>query len=147
MEVILTKDSGKMGKAGQVVKVKDGFARNFLIPNGLALPLTAQNLKKLEQEKQTMALQLEKTRKEHEELKTKLEALSLTMPVLTKEEDKIFGSISGQEIVNALSEEGLTIDKNCIILDEPIKALGIYEVPVKLGAEVTAKLKVWIVKK
>lgn len=147
MEVILTKDSGKLGKTGQVVKVKDGFARNFLIPNGLALPLTSQNLKKLEQEKQAREMQLEKTRKEHVELKTRLEALSLTMPVLTKEEDKIFGSVSGQEISAALSEEGLAIDKNSIVLDEPIKSLGIYEVPVKLGAEVTAKLKVWIVKK
>jgi len=148
MEVILTKDSGKLGKTGQVIKVKDGFARNFLIPNGLALPLTSQNMKKLEQEKQAKAMQLEKARKEFEGLKAKLESLSLTMPVLTKEEeDKIFGSVSGQEIAHALSEEGLTIDKNSIILDEPIKSLGIYEVPIKLGPEITAKLKVWIVKK
>lgn len=149
MEVILTKDSGKIGKAGQVIKVKDGFARNFLIPNGLALPLTAQNMKKLEQEKQAKAVQLEKTRKEQEGLKAKLEGLSLTMPVLTKEkeEDKIFGSVSAQEIFHALSEEGITIDKNSIVLDEPLKSLGIYEVPIKLGPEITAKLKVWIVKK
>ena len=149
MEVILTKDSGKLGKTGQVIKVKDGFARNFLIPNGLALPLTSQNMRKLEQENQAKAMKLEKTRKEYEGLKAKLESLSLTMPVLTKEkeEDKIFGSVSTQEIINSLSEEGITIDKNSIILDEPLKSLGIYEVPVKLGLEITAKLKVWIVKK
>jgi len=149
MEVILTKDSGKLGKTGQVIKVKDGFARNFLIPNGLAVPLTSQNMKKLEQENQSRAMKLEKTRKEYEGLKAKLESLSLTMPVLTKEkeEDKIFGSVSTQEIINALSEEGITMEKNSIILDEPLKSLGIYEVPVKLGLEITAKLKVWIVKK
>jgi len=149
MEVILTKDSGKFGKTGQVVKVKDGFARNFLIPNGLAVPLTSQNMKKLEQENQARAMKLEKTRKEHEGLKAKLESLSLTMPVLTKEkeEDKIFGSVSTQEIISALSEEGITIDKSSIVLDEPLKSLGIYEVPIKLGLEITAKLKVWIVKK
>lgn len=147
MEVILTKDSGKLGKIGQIVKVKDGFARNFLIPNGLAVSMTSQNLKKLEQEKQARAVKLEKEKKEYERLKAKLESLSLTMPVLTKEEDKIFGSVAQQEIVHALSEEGFTVDKNSIILDEPIKSLGIYEVPIKLGPETTAKLKVWIVKK
>jgi len=149
MEVILTKDSGKLGKTGQIIKVKDGFGRNFLIPNGLALPLTSQNMKKLEQEKQAKVTQLEKTRKEYEGLKAKIESLSLTMPVLTKEkeEDKIFGSVSTQEIISALSEEGIAMDKGSIILDEPIKALGIYEVPIKLGLEITAKLKVWIVKK
>ena len=102
MEIILTKDVGKIGKIGQIVKVKDGFARNFLIPNGLAVPLTPGNLKKLEREKQNKLLQLEKVKKEHEEIKEKLENLSLTMPVLTKEEDKMYGSVTEQEIAHAL---------------------------------------------
>ena len=147
MEVILNRDIDKLGKAGAVVKVKDGFARNFLIPNGLALPVTPSNLKKLEQEEQTKTLHLEKIRKESQELKERLEALSLTIAALTKEEDKLFGSITSQDIISSLKDEGFDIDKKDILLDEPIKSLGIYEIPVKLQAEFTAKVKVWVVKK
>ena len=149
MEVILNKDVDKIGKAGSVVKVKDGFARNFLIPNKLALPLTASNLKKLEEQKQQKLLQLEKVRKECEELKSRLAELSLTMPSLTQDQDKdkLYGSISASDIAQALKEEGLQIDKNIIILEEPIKSLGIYEIPIKLHPEVTAAIKVWVVKK
>ncbi len=147
MEVILSKDLERIGKVGQVIKVKDGFARNFLIPNGLAVPVNVTNLKKLEEEKQRKILQLEKLKKEAEELSVKLSGLSLTMPVLTQEEDKLYGSINAIDLANALKEEGIELDKNKIVLDEPIKALGIYEVPVKLHPEVTAKIKVWIVKK
>ena len=147
MEVILNKDIDRIGKAGYIVKVKDGFARNFLIPNGLAVPVTSVNLKKLEQEKQQKALQLEKVKREAEELKGKLARLSLTIPVLTHEEDKLYASITAQDLAMALSEEGFNIDKNSIVLDEPIKALGIYEVPINLHPEIPAKVKVWIVKK
>ena len=147
MEVILNQDVDKLGKAQAVVKVKDGFARNFLIPNGLAVPLTASNLKKMEQGRQRKTLQLDKIKKESEELKERLAALSLTLPVLTQGEDKLYGSITSQEIARALKEEGFAIDKNSIALDEPIKSLGIYEVPIKLHPEIIAKVKVWIVKK
>ncbi len=147
MEVILNQDVDKLGKAGTVVKVKAGFARNFLIPNGLALPLTPANLKKLEQDKLRKTLQLEKIKKAAEELKERLANFSLTIPALAKEEDRLYGSITSQDIANALAEEGFDIDKNSIILDEPIKSLGIYEIPIKLHPEVLAKIKVWIVKK
>ena len=147
MEVILNQDIDRIGKAGSTVKVKDGFARNFLIPNGLAVPLTSANLKKLEQEKQQKALQSEKVKRNAEELKDKLARLSLTMPVLTHEEDKLYANITAQDLAAALKEEDFDIDKNSIALDEPIKALGIYEVAVKLHPEVMAKIKVWIVKK
>lgn len=148
MEVILNKDVDKLGKSGQVIKVKDGFGRNFLIPNGLALPLTAANLKRLEQEKQRKVFQLEKIKKEAEALKEKLGSLSLTLAVLVKEEaEELYGSISAADIASALKEEGFDIDKNSIILDEPIKSLGIYEIPVKLHPEISAQVKVWVVKK
>ena len=147
MEVILNQDVDKLGKNGTIVKVKDGFARNFLIPNELAIPLTPANLKKLEQNGVKKTLQLEKIKKESESIKERLEALSLTIPVLSQEEDKLYGSIASQDIMQALKEEGLDIDKNSIILDEPIKSLGIYEVPIKLHPEIIAKIKVWIVKK
>jgi len=147
MEVILSQDIDRIGKAGNIVKVKDGFARNFLIPNGLALPVTSGNLKKIEQEKERKAAQLEKIKKEAEQLKGQLERSSLTIPVLTHQDDKLYAGINAVDLTNALKEEGLNIDKNLIMLDEPLKSLGIYEVSVKLHPEVIAKIKVWIVKK
>jgi len=147
MELILNKDVDRIGKAGQIVKVKDGFARNFLLPNGLAMPVTSVNLKKLEQEKQQKVLQSEKIKREAEELKGKLARISLTIPVLTHEEEKLYASITAQDLAVALKEEGFDIDKSLIMLDEPIKALGIYEVSVNLHPEIPAKIKVWIVKK
>ncbi|MDD2752257.1 MAG: 50S ribosomal protein L9 [Candidatus Omnitrophica bacterium] len=146
MEVILKTDVDKIGKAGSVVKVKDGFARNFLLPNGLAIACTQNNLKKVEDEKQKKVLEHEKEKKEAEALQSKLAALSLTIPVLAQDE-KTYGSISAHDVAEALKEEGFEIDKNIILLDEPIKSLGIYEVSVKLHPEVIAKVKIWVVKK
>ena len=146
MEVILKSDVDKIGKAGSVVEVKDGFARNFLLPNGLAIPCNSSNLKKIEDEKQKKVQDYEKTKKEAQGLQAKLAALSLTIPVLAQDE-KAYGSITINDIAQALKDEGFEIDKNCILLDEPIKSLGIYEVSIRLHSEVTAKVKIWIVKK
>jgi len=147
MEVILNQNVDKIGKSGQVVKVKDGFARNFLIPKDLALPVTSANLKILELQRQKKAAKLEKIKNEAEELKVRLAALSLTIPVLAQEEEGLYGSVSAVEVIQALKEEGFDIEKSSLILDEPIKSLGIYEIPVKLHPEVTATVKVWVVKK
>ncbi|MDD5156183.1 MAG: 50S ribosomal protein L9 [Candidatus Omnitrophica bacterium] len=147
MEVILKQDIVGIGKANAVVKVKDGFARNFLIPNNLAVPLNSVNLKNMEAEKQKKSLQAQKVRKEAEALKEKLMNFSLTIPVLAQDDEKLYGSIGPQELAGALKEEGLQVDKDWILLDEPIKSLGIYEVPLKLHPEVSVKIKVWIVKK
>jgi large subunit ribosomal protein L9 len=147
MEVILTKDVNKIGKAGSVVKVKDGFARNFLMPKGLAVVVTSGNLKKLEQDKEKIALESEKRKALANELKARLDAFSLTISVLAQEDENLYGSIAAAEISSALKDEGIEVDKSCILLDSPIKALGIYEIPLKLHPEVDGKLKVWIVKK
>lgn len=147
MEIILKKDVDKIGKTGQIITVKDGFARNFLIPKCLAIPITKANLKQLEEDKQKKTIQLEKLKKQAEEIKDKLANLSLTIPVLTQETDKLYGSITSVDLINALKEEGLNIDKNKLILTEPITSLGIYEIPVKLHPEVNAVIKVWVVKK
>lgn len=143
----MNQDVDKLGKSGQIIKVKDGFARNFLIPKGMAMPSTSGNLKRLEQEKQRKVLQLEKVKQEAEKLKEKLAGLSLTLPVLVKEEEELYGSVTAADIAALLKEEGLEIDKNSIILEEPIRSLGIYEIPVKLHPEISAKVKVWVVKK
>ena len=147
MEVILTKDVEKIGKAGTVMKVKDGFARNFLLPGGFALPVTAGTIKKLEAEKQKKSEQAEKVKNEALALKERLAALSLTIPATSQDEEKLYGSITSHDISVALKEEGLDIDKSIIQLLEPIKKLGIYEVPIKLHSEVIAQVKIWIVKK
>lgn len=148
MEVILRQNVDKIGKAGAVVRVKDGFARNFLIPNGLAAVVTAANLTKLEQEKQRRQQQLQRVKEQAEALKNRLQNLSLTLPVLIQEEDKLYGSITSRNIAEALKkEEGLEISQDAILLEEPLKSVGIFEVPIKLHPEVSTKIKVWIVKK
>ncbi len=147
MEVILKKDIKGIGKSGTVVKVKDGFARNYILPNGLGVAATSDNLAKLKQEQQFVSLKVRKDKEEAESLKGKLESLSLTIPVLTQEKDKLYGSITALEIYSALKDEGYDLDKNSVLLEEPIKSLGIYEIPVKLHPEVISKIKVWIVKK
>jgi len=147
MKVILNKDVERIGRSGQLVKVKDGYARNYLFPNGLAISATAANLKRIEQEKARKTTQMEKSKKEALSLSEKLAACSLTIAVLVQEEEKLFGSVSAQDIQRALKDEGFEIDKLLIVLDEPIKQLGIYEVSVALHPEVTAKVKIWVVKK
>jgi len=147
MEVILIKDVLKVGRAGSVVKVKDGFARNLLFPHGLAIKVTPGNLKKIELEKQKINEDSEKRKQEALKIKERLSALSLTIPALAQDEKTLYGSVNSHEIREALKAEGVEIDKDSILLDEPIKSLGIYEITVKLHHEVEAKIKVWIVKK
>jgi large subunit ribosomal protein L9 len=148
MEVILTKDVEGIGKSGTVVKVKDGFARNFLLLQNLAVLVTSGNMKNLQESKVRSQQKEEKAKKTAEELKTKIAALSLTIAVLTQEEkDKLYANITAVEVQKALSDEGIEIDKKAILMEEPIKALGIYQVPLRLHPEVTGEVKVWIVKK
>jgi large subunit ribosomal protein L9 len=147
MDVILTQDVNGIGKAGSVIKVKDGFARNYLFPRNLAVISTAGNLKNLELERQKKGLQMEKLKKDAEKIRDRLSTLSLTIPVLTQEKEKLYGSITAADLQKALLDENITIDKDTILLEEPLKALGIYEIPVNLHPEVSAKIKVWIVKK
>ena len=147
MEVILNKDVEKIGRAGAVVQVKEGFARNFLFPHNLAKPATASSLKKLEQEQLIQSAQSAKIKEESELVKQRLSKLTLTIPALTQGEEKLYGSINAQEIAEALAAEGFAIIKNIIDLAEPIKSLGIYEIPLKLHPDVVAKVKLWVVKK
>jgi large subunit ribosomal protein L9 len=147
MEVILKENVAGLGAAGSKVKVKDGYARNFLFLRNLAVGVTPHNMKMLEQEQKIKAQKAEHHKKEAEQLKTKICQLSITIPVLVQEKEKLYGSITSLEIHKALQDEGVEIDKTVIALDEPIKALGIYEIPIKLHPEVVATLKVWIVKK
>ncbi|MCM8779585.1 MAG: 50S ribosomal protein L9 [Candidatus Omnitrophica bacterium] len=147
IDLILTQDVPKLGKSGDIVRVKDGFARNFLIPNNLAVLKTSANLKKLEQEKLNKQKEFEKNKQESLELAKKISGKSFTIASEVHEEDKLYGSVTALEICRVLEEEGLKINKKAVQLDEPIKSTGIFEIPVKLHPEVTVNIKVWIVKK
>jgi large subunit ribosomal protein L9 len=146
MEVILREDVTHLGKAGEVVTVKNGYARNFLIPRGLAYQATAGNKRRIEVEKQRRDAQLETQRTEASGLAERLAALSLTFTVRTGEGDKLFGSITAADIAEKLKEQGFSVDKRRIDLDEPIKMVGIYKVPVRLEAGVIGEIRVWVVK-
>ena len=146
MNIILTEDVESLGSAGDLLKVKDGFARNYLIPGGKAMVATTQNVKMLEHQKQLVQAQLNKLKREAEQLARKIEDTSCTVAKPVGEEDKIFGAVTSADIQSSLAHEGLVIDKKKIQLDEPLKSLGIFTVPIKLHPEVTAQLKVWVVK-
>ncbi len=146
MKVILTEDVPHLGSAGNLVKVKDGYARNFLIPQGKAILATTQNLKQLEHQKKQVQARLTKLQREAEQLARRIEAVSCTVAKASGEEDKLFGSVTAADIQASLKNEGIEIDKKQIQLDEPIKSLGIFTVPVKLHPAVTAHVKLWVVK-
>ena len=129
-----------------VVSVKDGYARNYLIPRGIAYEATEGSLRQLEEERKQQSRSLDKERKKAETLATQLEKISITIKMKVGEEDKIFGSVTSQMITDALAEKEITLDKRQIELEEPLKALGIYDVPVKLAGGVVGKVKVWIVR-
>lgn len=146
MKVILRQDDNKLGKAGDVIEVKDGFARNYLIPRNIAIKADAGQMKQLEHERKILRDKADKHTKEARKLADQVDKASCTIPVQVGEEDKIFGSVTAIDIVEALSKEGVEIDKKTIHLEEPIKSLGVFTIPVKLMPEVEAKLKVWVVK-
>ncbi|MFA5388715.1 MAG: 50S ribosomal protein L9 [Candidatus Omnitrophota bacterium] len=147
MKVILTEDVKDIGSIGDILDVKDGFARNFLFPKNLAKEAVDANLKIVESlKKKKLAAQV-KEKKEAEEMKEKVSAFSCTIAVEAGDDDKLFGSVTAQDVSKAFELEGLMIDKRKIILEEPIKKLGVYNISVKLHPEVTAEVKVWVVKK
>ncbi len=146
MKIILRQDMPNLGVAGEIVKVKPGYARNFLIPKGMALQATDANMRRYESEKKQLSWKIEQEKRKAEELAKLLENVSCTITVQVGEEDKLFGSVTSQNIAEALETQGHKIDKRKILLDEPIKSLGIYSVPIKLHSEVEAKVKVWVVK-
>ena len=146
MKVILRQNTEGLGQIGEVVDVKDGYARNFLIPRKLAYVALKGNIKALEEEKKTLSKKREQELAAAETLAAELEKVSVTIPVQVGEEDRIFGSVTTQMITDALKEKGNEIDKRKIEIDEPIKALGIYSVSIKLHPSVNAKIKVWVVR-
>lgn len=146
MKVILRKNFDQIGKIGDVADVKDGYARNFLLPRKIAYPALEGNIRSLEEEKKQLAKKQVKELEEAQHLSSELEKVSVTIPVKVGEEDKIFGSVTAQMIAESLKEKGFDIDRRKIEIDEPIKALGIYSINVKLHSSVTAVVKTWVVR-
>jgi large subunit ribosomal protein L9 len=147
MEVILCQQVPKVGKIGDVVKVKDGFARNFLLPRKLAALATPENKRRIEHEKAVRLKEYAAAKKVAEELAEKISKVSCTVTVEVNDLDKLYGSVSEADIAKALELEGLKIDRKTIELEKPIEELGIFEVGVKVHPEVTAKVRVWVAKK
>ncbi len=146
MKVILTQTIDRLGKIGDIVNVKDGYARNYLFPKNVAKEATAGNMKILDSLKKKQALEDAKKLDEAKALSGKIAALSITISAKAGEEEKLFGTVTTEMISAALGSENIVIDKKDIVLDEPIKKLGVYQVGVKVHPEVKASLRVWIVK-
>ena len=146
MDVILRQDVDKVGNAGELVSVKDGFARNFLLPRGLAYPATDANRRRLEAERAQKGKKHAAEVAASREVGSRLEAVSLTFTMKAGEGDKLFGSVTANDIADRLKAEGFTVDKKAVELEEPLKALGVYKVPVRLHAEVKPEVRVWVVR-
>ncbi len=147
MQVILRDDLDNLGKSGEVVNVKPGYARNYLLPRGLAIKATAGDIKRVEHEKKIIATRTAKLAKEAQAEADKLSAVSVSIAVAVGEEDRLYGSVTSRDVAEALKDRGVIIDPKKVMLDEPLKALGLAEVPIKVGRGVTANVKVWVVKK
>ena len=147
MQVILTKDVANLGKAGELVTVKPGFGRNFLVPQGLAVSATAQNVHRLEHEKRVIARKVAKATAAAASTAEKINVITLQFDRAVGEDDKLFGSVTSRDIAEKLAKAGVVIDHRWIQLDQAVKALGKYEATVKLDAGVVANVKFWVVKR
>ena len=145
MQVILLEEVSSLGKAGDMVKVSNGYGRNFLIPQKKAILATEKNIKTLEHQKRLVQHRMAKTKKDVQKMVFEIENLSCTFTRTVGESGKLFGSVTSMDIETYLKENGLTIDRKKIHLEEPLKSVGMFTVPIKLHAEVVANLKVWIV--
>jgi len=145
MKVILRDNVESLGKAGEIIAVKDGYARNYLIPRNLAYPATRNNLRVWEDEKRRLIVRISKETQEAEAVKARLEEVSLVIPMLVGEEGRLFGSVTNRIISEALREKGFEIDHRLIVIDEPIRTQGDFEVSVRLVHGVVAAVKVTVI--
>ena len=146
MEVILLKDLEGLGSEGELVKVKPGFARNFLVPKGIALRASKSNLAVAGERKRLKEAKENRVEKANQVLIDKLAKTNITIEVQVGEEERIFGSVTTQDIQKSLEEKGITIDRSCILMEEPIKSLGVYNIPVKITVDLESEIKVYVIK-
>jgi large subunit ribosomal protein L9 len=146
MEVILRQAVESLGKPGDVVKVSNGYARNYLLPHGVAFEATPGNLKRIQQEKNRLEAAENERRDAAQGLATKLEQVQLTFSARVGEEGKLFGSVTSADVAQQLESQGFHIEKRQIDLHEPIRALGVYRIPIRLHADVKPEIRVWVIK-
>ncbi|MBI4227795.1 MAG: 50S ribosomal protein L9 [Candidatus Omnitrophica bacterium] len=146
MDVILMQDVPSLGAQGAVVTVKPGYARNYLLPQGLAQPATPANTRAIEALKRKQAAQAAAAQAAAQQMADRLATLSCTIPASVGEQEKLHGSVTTADIAEALQGQGIAVEKRQLVLEAPITQLGVYKVPVKLHPQVTATVKVWIVK-
>jgi large subunit ribosomal protein L9 len=146
MEIILRQGVENLGKPGDVVKVKSGYARNYLLPHGLAYEATPGNLKRIQQERDRLDAAENERRGAASSIAEKLEQVSLTFSARVGDDGKLFGSVTSNDIAAQLEAQGFHVEKRQIDLHEPIKALGVYRVPIRLHADVKPEVRVWVIK-
>ncbi len=146
MDVILLKDMDNLGTAGDIVKVKPGFARNYLVPRGIALRASKQNLAIAKERKRVIKNRAGRAQKVYIDLSNSITKAEITIEVQVGEEERMFGSVTSQDIHQALLDKGISVDRHTIQLEEPIKALGVYNVPVKVTPDLIPELKLYVIK-
>ena len=146
MEVILLKEHHSLGEIGDIVNVKPGYARNFLFPNGIAVRSSKRNIALAEEQKKTLQKRLDRASKVNQELIAQLAKVEVSIEVEVGEEDKMFGSVTNLDIHKALTEKDVKIDRQSILLDQPIKTLGVHNVPIKLSSGEKQEIKVYVIK-
>ena len=146
MRVILKSEVPNLGEAGDIVAVSPGYGRNFLIPNGLAIPANEGNKAELEHQKRVAEAIRRKQVVAAQELKDRLENMAVSIRREAGEDDKLFGSVTNRDIAEALAEEGLELDRRMIIVEEPIRSIGLFTVPIKLHRGVEASVRVYVIR-
>ena len=146
MEVILLKEHDSLGEIGDIVNVKPGYARNFLFPNGIAVRSSKRNIALAEEQKKTLQKRLDRASKVNQELIAQLAKVEVSIEVEVGEEDKMFGSVTNLDIHKALTEKDVKIDRQSILLDQPIKTLGVHNIPIKLSSGEKQEIKVYVIK-
>jgi large subunit ribosomal protein L9 len=145
VKIILTQEMHDLGLEGDVVDVANGYARNYLIPKGIALAANEQNIKLMETKRKKIEVKRFEAKEEAEKIKERMAEVEITISQKVGEEDKLYGSVTSMDIASQLEKQGITIDRRKIVLDKPIKTLGEYEIPVKLYPEVTGSIKVVVI--
>lgn len=146
MEVILLKKHESLGEIGDIVNVKPGYARNFLFPNGIAVRSSKRNIALAEEQKKTLQKRAERESKANQDLIAQLAKVEISIEVEVGEEDKMFGSVTNLDIHKALTEKDVKIDRQSILLDQPIKTLGVHNIPIKLSSGEKQEIKVYVIK-